>query len=85
VNIGEFAHAGGEVDRGTAVCDFDLAPRPVHVEEDEQINGAVALILAIVALELARFGRDRPAHFADELGRALVKADRRGFGSGFSA
>ena len=34
-------------------------------------------ILAVVALELAGHGRDRLAHLADELGRALVEADHR--------
>src|SRR5258708_28599571 len=47
------------------------------VEEDEQIGRAVALVLAVVALDLPRLGRDRLAHLADELGRALVEADDR--------
>lgn len=58
-NVGKFAHAGGEVDRGAVVCDFDLAPGTVHVEEDEQVGRAIALIVTIVALELDRLGRDR--------------------------
>ena len=49
----------------------------MHVEEDEQIGRSVALILAVVALELSRRGRDRLARLADELGRALVEADHR--------
>jgi hypothetical protein len=53
VNIGEFVQAGGEVDRSAAVSDFDLAPEPVHVEEDEQVDRAIALVLTIVALKLA--------------------------------
>jgi len=47
------------------------------VEEDEQVGRAVAAILAVVALELARLGRDRLADLADQLGRALVEADDR--------
>ena len=35
MDIGEFAHADGEVDRGAAFGDFDLAPRAMHIEEDE--------------------------------------------------
>src|SRR6266852_9119844 len=77
VNIGEFAHAGGEVYGGTAVGDFDFAPGPMRVEEDEQVGRAVALVLAVVALDLPRLGRDRLAHLADELGRALIEADDR--------
>ncbi len=57
--------------------DFDLAPGPMHVEEDEQVGRTVALVLAIVALDLARLGRDRLADLADELGRALVETDDR--------
>ena len=53
VDVHEFLHAGGEVDGGAAVGDFDLAPGPMHVKEDEQIGGAIALVLAIVALQLA--------------------------------
>ena len=77
VNVREFAHAGGEVDCGAAVGDFDLAPGSMHVEEDEQVGRPIALVLAVVALDLARLGRDRLAHLADELGRALVETDDR--------
>ena len=59
VQVGKFAHTGGEVDRGPALGDLDLAPGPMNIEKDEQIGGSVALILAIVALELAWLGRDR--------------------------
>ena len=44
---------------------------------DDEIDGAVAAVLVIVAFELARLGRDRLAHLADELDRALVEADGR--------
>jgi hypothetical protein len=46
----------------------------VDVEKDEQIDRAVAPILAVVALELPRLGQDRLADLADELGRALIEA-----------
>jgi hypothetical protein len=42
VNVGEFAHAGGEVYCGTAVGDFDLAPGSMHIEEDEQVGRRTA-------------------------------------------
>ena len=77
VNVGDFTHAGGEVHCCPAVGDFDLAPGPMHIEEDKQVRRAIALILAVVAFELARFGRDRLADLADELGRALVETDYR--------
>ena len=82
MDIGEFAHALGVVFGCAPLGDFDLAPRPVDVDADEEIDGAVAAILVIVAFELARFGRDRLAHLADELDRALVEADHRPRGIG---
>jgi hypothetical protein len=36
VNVHEFLRVGREVDGGTAVGDFDLAPGPMHIEQDEQ-------------------------------------------------
>jgi hypothetical protein len=33
----------------------------VHIDEDEQVRGAVAAILAVVALDPPRLGPDRPA------------------------
>jgi hypothetical protein len=72
VNVREFLHASGEVDSGAAIGDFDLAPRPIHVEEDEQVGGAVAFILAVIALDLARLGLDGLADLADQLGRAYM-------------
>src|SRR6266498_3072601 len=52
-----------------------IAPGSMHVQEDEQVGGPIALILAVVALELTRRGRDRLPDLADELGRAFVKAN----------
>ncbi len=39
------------------------------VEEDKQIDGAVAAIFAVVTLKLARLGGNGLANLADELGR----------------
>src|SRR5205807_9903579 len=66
VNVSELAHAGGEVHRGAAVGNFDLAPRAMNVEEDEQIGPSIALVFAVVALDLAWFGWDRLADLANE-------------------
>src|SRR5262245_27191355 len=49
----------------------------MDVEEDEQIGGAIALVLAIIALQLPWLGLDRLANLADELGRAFVETDHR--------
>src|ERR1700758_23804 len=61
MKVHEITHAFGEVARGAAVGDLDRAPRLVGIEEDEEVGGAVATILAVVALELAWRGRDRLA------------------------
>ena len=74
MDIDEFAHALGVVFCRPPLGNLDLAPGPMHIDADEEIDGAVAAVLVIVALELARFGRDRLAHLADELDRALVEA-----------
>ena len=59
----------------------------MHVEEDEQVGGAIALILAVVTLQVPPLGLDRLANLADELGWAFVKTDHRAlrFRSGSSA
>ena len=53
MDIDEFAHALGIIFRRPALGDLDLAPGPVHVDTDEEIDGAVAAVLAIVAFKLA--------------------------------
>jgi hypothetical protein len=82
VDIDELAHALSVIFGRASRGHFDLAPRPVHIEADEEIEGAVAAVLEIVAFELARLGRNGLAHLADELDRALVEADHRPLGVG---
>ena len=65
MDVDEFTHALGVVHGGAAVGDLDVAPAPMRIEGDEEIDGAVAAILVIVALALSRLGRDRLAHLAD--------------------
>ena len=48
MEVSEFAHADGEVDRRATRGDFHLAPGTVGVEEREQIGGSVAPVLAVV-------------------------------------
>ena len=67
---------------GAPFGDLHLAPGAVHIQEHEQVRGSVAFIFAVVALDLPRLGRDRPADLADELDRALVEADHRALGIG---
>src|SRR5712675_1366806 len=82
MDIDEFAHAPGVVSCRPPLGDLDLAPGPMHVDADEEIDGAVAAVLVIVTFELTRLGRDRLAHLADQLDRALVEADHRPLGIG---
>jgi hypothetical protein len=82
VDIDELAHALGVVFGRPPLGELDLAPGTMHVEDDEEIDGAVAAILVIVTFELAGHGRDRLAHLADELDRAFVEADHRPLGIG---
>ena len=54
VQIDEFAHAFGIIFRCTPLGDFDLTPEPIGIEDNEEIGGAVAAILVVVSLRLAR-------------------------------
>jgi hypothetical protein len=53
-----------------------LVNQRLGLSTDED-SGSVALILAVVALQLARLGRDRLSDFADELDWALVETNHR--------
>src|SRR4051794_37409088 len=74
VDLDELAHASGEVEGRTLLGDRDLAPGAVRVHEHEQVHRPGTPVLVVEALHLPRRGRDRLAHLADELGRALVEA-----------
>ena len=82
MDIDEFTHALGVVLRRSPLGDLDLTPGAMHVEDDEEIDGAVAAILVIVPFKLAGRGRDWLTHLADELDRAFVEADHRPLGIG---
>lgn len=49
MDVDEFTHAVGVVHGGAAVGDLDVAPAPMRVESDEEIDGTVAAILDRVA------------------------------------
>jgi hypothetical protein len=82
MNIGQIAHAEGEVARGSMFGDFHMAPRPVRIEKHEQIGRAIAPIFAIVSLGLTWRGRDRFTYLSDQLCRAFVEASHRTPGIG---
>ena len=52
MDIGQIAHALGEVARGSVVRHFYMPPGFMRVEKHEQIGRAVSLVFAIVALRL---------------------------------
>ena len=53
MDIDELAHALGVVFGRPPLGELDLAPWPVHVEADEEIDGAVAAVLVVEAFELS--------------------------------
>ena len=75
VNLGESRMQVAKSSAARRSVTFTLRPGRFHVEEDEQVRRAVAPVLAVVALDLSRLGRDRQAGLADELNRALVEAN----------
>ena len=63
------------IERGVAVGHLDMPPSLQWGEQHEQIGGAVALILVVVAGWLSWLCRDWDTRFLDELLRRLVQAD----------
>lgn len=57
VDVHQITHALGKVMGRSPLSDFHLAPTAMGIKEDEQIGGAVALVLAVIAQGLARLGR----------------------------
>jgi hypothetical protein len=85
MDIDKIAHAVGKVIRRAPRGDLHPASGAVGVEEDEQVGGAVALVLTVVAFQPARHGRDRLARLADELVGLSSKHTTGRLGSGISA
>src|SRR5258705_5780748 len=67
MDIDEFTHAVGVIFCRPPLGDLDLAPGPMDVDADEEIDGAVAAVLVIVTVELAPLRRGRPADPPPEL------------------
>jgi hypothetical protein len=57
MDVDEIAHAFGVILCRSPLGNFDLAPGSMHVEEDEEIDRAIAAILVIVTFEPAGLGR----------------------------
>lgn len=82
MDVNEVAHTLGIVFCCSPLSDFDLAPGTMHVEENEEIDRAIATILVIVTVEPAGLDRDGLTCLADELHRAFVEAHHRPLGIG---
>src|SRR5271163_787103 len=82
MDIGEIAHALGEVACGPLVRHLHMAPRLMRVEKHKQIGRAVTLIFAIVTLGLARRRWDWLAYFTNQLRWTFVEANHRTPGIG---
>ena len=54
MDIDQVAHALGEILRCALVGDLHLAPWPVRIEENEQVDRAITAIFVVVAPGLAR-------------------------------
>src|SRR4051794_21316995 len=67
----------GEVHGGPPIGDTDGTPAQERFGDHEEVGRAVAGVLVVVPLGLARLGRDRLDHLADELLARLVEADQR--------
>jgi hypothetical protein len=85
MDVGQIAHADGEVARGSMFGDLHMAPGPVRIEKHEQIGRAITSIFVIVTPRLTWLARDRLAHFANQLGWAFIEATTGCFGSASSA
>ena len=64
----------------TPVSDFDMSPRFQWREKDEQIAGAIPLVLIVVLGQSTWFGWQWCAHFFRLLFAALVETNQRLFG-----
>src|SRR5258707_2313850 len=74
MDIDELAHAVGVIFCRPPLGDLDLAPGPMDVDADEEIDGAVAAVLVIVTLALAPLRPGRLAGPSPEPGPAPLVA-----------
>src|SRR4030081_3098953 len=74
MDVDEVAHTLGVISCCSPLSDFDLAPWTMHVEENEEIDRAIATILVIITFEPAGVGRDGLTRLANELHWAFVEA-----------
>lgn len=67
MDVDEFTHAVSVVHGGAAACYLDVAPAAMRIEVNEEIDGAVAAVLIIVALALSGPGRYRLTHLGAQV------------------
>ena len=86
VRVDEIADAFCEVLRRPLLRNLHMAPASVCIEEDKQVDGAVAAIFAIVSLWLSGRRRNRLARTSPISWVGLSSKQTTGrFGSAFSA
>jgi hypothetical protein len=81
VAIGQFFQDVSVIHGGVAIGDFDMAPAFEGCKHHEDVGGAVALVLVIVASRASPLNRDRQACLGKELLGGLVQAHQRVIGS----
>ena len=77
MNVAQVLEHVREVDSRAAVGDLHMAPAFEWSEQHEQVGGAIALVLVIVARRLAWLHWHRRARLGDELLGCLVEAHER--------
>ena len=77
IDLNQQLHLVSEVLLGALRGHVHLAPAQQGLHAQKQIRGAFAFVLIVITCRLAGARRQRTARFADQLHRALVKADLR--------
>src|SRR6185436_1785863 len=75
MHVDEISHALREVGVRATVGDLRAAPRPVYVEEHEDVGRPVATVLVIPARSTTRCRRTRYAGLANQLSWRFVEAN----------
>ena len=75
--IDQVAHTLSKVDLRATVRDSNVPPTEQGLEEQEEIGGAIPLVLVVKAFRLARLAWQWLARLGNELHDFLVKADLR--------
>lgn len=80
VQIDQVFHTLSKVGFGTLVGYLNMPPAHMRLHKHEQVASVFAFVLVVITLRPPRFAWQRLPRFADQLVRALVKADPWPFG-----